>query len=586
MSCNREEVDLSNIDAIRTEYGKEVFKKTIIKHGPPKYEEGVLGGTYYTYVASDPKSFNTLNARDGYTAQTTDHFYPNLFTYDAYKKEFAPDFASFEIEYDEVVRETYVTINLRDDIFWTTANGKKIKISTDDVIFWYNEVEGDKAVQHPGYPGQFMTTRDGEKKQIVLEKIDARKAKFILPVVSANPLLYVNMSFGPFYIYEPAKQANGVNGLYDVLSIDTDPKNVPSAGLYLLSEYQPGQYLVFTKNPDFWKKDTYNKKLPYIEKKRMNIITSEDVALLSFKQGDLSSYGARPEDLDSLLESSETPKSYDVYNKGASLGSVFITFNQNIGKIDEHKTTWFSNKYFRQAMSSLLPRDRIVDEVYRGLAEPAYYFFAKINSFFDENIILEYQFNPENAKKLLKKAGITPNVEKRMVDENNVHIEFDIFLGTENSISQDIVSLFADELEKVGITLNVKPIDFQNLVERVTKSYNWDSIIVSLGSNYFPSSGSNVWQSSGNFHVWNPLQESPATQWEARIDELYQIGLYTIDKEQRKKVYDEYQQIILEQLPLMYIVYPTSFVAYDKKIKNLYVDALEGSKFEFLFIQE
>lgn len=583
LSCNKDEVSLEEISALRTQYAQEIFKKTKFKPGPPEYKIGQFGGTYYMYIPSDPKSFNTLNARDGITGEVTNHFYPHLFSYDPYVRKLKADNASFEIRYDEDEEITYVKVTLRSDLYWTTANGRKEQITADDLIFWYYEVEGDPNVQHHGYSSQFVTNKQEEKKRIELIKDSKLGVTYKIPVILADPALHVNGSFGPRYIFEPAKKERGVNGLLDVLSIDINPKDVPSAGKYMLSEFQSGQYVVLVHNPNYWKRDAKDNAIPYIEKIFIRVIASEDAALLSFKQGNLTNYNARPEDLDTLLNN---PDTYDVYNAGASLSSVFITFNQNPNVLDEYKYKWFSNKYFRQAMSSLLPRERIVREVYRGLAEPAHYFFAKANMFFDENISLKYRFDPQRAKELLKKGGFSWNNENKVIDQDGNLVKFGIYMGVENTVNQDVASLFAEELGIVGITLDVQPIDFQNLVERLTKNYQWDSVMVALGPNYFPSSGSNVWQSNSNFHLWYPLQKTPATEWEARIDTLYQQGQSTIDKQERKTLYDEYQTILLEQLPFIYIVYKIRVAAYDKRVQNLFLDNLQGSEFEYLYFSE
>lgn len=589
LACNREEVALSDIAALRAESDNVLIANTIYKPGPPKYETGKYGGTIDSYVDSGPKSFNTLNARDGETAKITDHFYPSLFDYDPYKRAFVADYASFTIEYDEEKQKTYVIFTLRDDIFWTAKDGTKEKITTDDVVFWYDEVEGDKATQNPGYPGQFIKNAQGEKERVLLEKIDELSAKFIIPAIIADPALSTNMSFGPRYLFEPAKKSGGVSAMLDLLSIDTNPETVPSAGKYMLSSYTPGQVVVLERNPDFWKKDSEGNRLPYIDSIRYRIIKSEDAALLSFQEGDLTSYGARPEDLDSLIEKkteAKEEKSYEIYSRGTSLGSAFITFNQNPNTMPEYKNKWFKNKYFRQAMSSLIPRERLVEEVYRGLGEPAYHFFAKPNPFYDENISLEYRYSLENAKALLIKAGFQLNDESIFEDADGNILEFDFNLGVSNAVAEDIAQLFSEEGKKIGVIINVKPIDFQTLVEKLTKSYKWDAVMVALGSNFFPSSGSNVWQSSGNFHLWYPLQTTPATEWEARIDELYLKGISTIDTKERKIIYDEYQNILLDELPVIYLIHSESFVGYRNTVQNLFFDNLEGSKLEFLYFKE
>ena len=95
---------------------------------------------------------------------------------------------------------------------------------------------------------------------------------------------------------------------------------------------------------------------------------------------------------------------------------------------------------------------------------------------------------------------------------------------------------------------------------------------MALGANVFPSSGSNVWQSSGNFHLWHPLQESPATEWEARIDYLYNEGRFTLDEQERRAIYEEYERILLTELPLFYLVHPLAFLAVRDRWSNVYYD--------------
>lgn len=585
ISCGaREEVSLDEAQALRNKNKNQITSQTIYKPGPPKYEIGVAGGTYHTYILGDPKSFNLATIKETITSRVTDHLYPTLFDYDAYEKKFIPDNASFEVSYDEDAQITYVDIELRNDLYWVTAGGSKIKVTADDVVFWYNEVEGDPAVQSSGYGSRFVENAEGELVEIRLEKTGELTARFIIPTIIANPLLTVGMSFGPYYLFKPAKDSGGAAGVLDVLSVATNPKDVPSAGKFMLTAYSPGQFVELSRNPNYWKKDEEGNTLPYIDKIIIHIIASQDAALLDFKSGDLTSYSARPEDLDSLIADKEKG-GYDVYNAGPSLGSAFISFNQNPNALSAEKLAWFSNKYFRQAMSCIIPRERFIQEVYRGLAEPAYYFFARANMFFDEDINLQYRYDLKRAKKLLKKAGFHENDEGLMEDEQGNVLEFELEMGAQDTLGIDMAQLFAEEAKKVGVTIEVKPIDFQTLVEKLTKSYKWDAVMIALGSNYWPSGGNNVWPSSANLHLWYPLQSEPATEWEARIDELYQKGQRTIDTVERKKIYDEYQKILLEELPFIYLVYPDGFVAYKRQVKNLYLDNLSGSSVEYLYFE-
>ena len=246
---------------------------------------------------------------------------------------------------------------------------------------------------------------------------------------------------------------------------------------------------------------------------------------------------------------------------------------------------WFSNTTFRQAMSCFFNRERVVKEVYRGLADSDLSFFAKPNPYYDPAITQQFTYNPERGKQLLAQIGIQQNAAGVMQDEQGNPIVYDLTVPIETNISIDIGTIYADELKKVGITLRVKPVQFQKLVESLTKSYDWQSVMISVGSNYFPIQGDNVWLSSGNLHLWNPLQPKPATAWEAEIDALYWQGYSERDPVKAKKIWDRYQRVILDQLPVMYMVFANSFSAFSNRWANIRVDTLAAPDLNYVYLK-
>ncbi len=582
----RQELSREEAAALKAGARSQILTRTVERPGGQPLAVGKVGGTWVTSISNDPKTFNTLTARDADSRDVIDTLFDYLADYDPYKREFRPNLASFEIRVDEAAGRLSVIYTLRDDLYWTTPGSTReqgVKVTSDDVVFWYDQVEGDKAVQHPGYAGQFVEMPDGSRRRIEVEKIDARRLAFHYPRIVSNPILSTNMEFGPRHLFEPAKKARGVEGMLGLLTVDTDPRTIPSIGQHHIVEYTPGQRVVLRRNPHYWKKDDGGTTYPYVEEVIMRIVPDKNTEYLLFKQGTRDSYNLRAEDLDELLGPDQPD--YTVFNGGESLGSAFFTFNQNPAHMDPLRYKWFSQTRFRQAMSSLLNRERIVRQVYRGLAVPAHHFFARPNPFYDDGIRLPYTYDPARAKRLLADIGIRPNAEGRMADADGNLIEFEINVGAENNIGIDIANIFADELAQAGITANVRPIDFQKLVEMIISTYDWQCVSVSLGSNYWPEGGSNVWQSSGNFHVWRPLQEQPATDWEARLDFLYNEGRFSLDRDKQKKVYDEYQRLLLEQLPVIYIVHPLQFAAVRNRWDNVFFDTLNGLDTTYVFLR-
>ena len=575
-------MSLEELEALNPEGVQELLAKTLTK--PWRGEEfvpGALGGSWNTSMIKDPKSFNHLIAeRDAETAAIVGSLVDPLLDYDRLKREWKPQCASPEIIVNEEDQTLDVIYTLRDDLYWSYYNsGRKIPVTSDDVIFWYDEIEGDKAFNSSAYNGQFLTMEDGSEARITIEKIDNKRFRFHFPRIVAEPLLSTNRDFGPRHVYEPAKTANGAQGVLDLFSVDSDPKLIPSMGRWFLVEYYPSQRLVFKRNPDYWRKDSAGLSLPYIEEYIVQILPDQNTEYLVFKEGNLESYLARPEDLNELVN---RQTSYTVFNAEGSLGATLWGFNQNPKNSDAPYYDWFTKKEFRQAMSCLLNRERLNMQVYRGLAEPKLDFFPPPNPFYNPDIVLQYQYNPQQAMELLESAGFTLDNRGVLRDEKKRRVEFDLAFPADVSVYTDVTSIIVVELGKAGIKVNLRATDFQKLVEQLTFTYDWQSLMIGLGTNLFPTQGSNVWPSTGNLHFWHPLQEKPATEWEARVDYLYNEGSYTIDREKAKIYWDEYQRLILEQCPVIYMMRSRSFWALQNRwdFSNVYYDNLNEANLD------
>ena len=591
VSCGQKtpEMTLEEIEDYRAHAGQHLLERTVYKpYTGQEFIPGKEGGIWNDSILADPKTFNHLIAeRDGSSSALVEMTTEWLVDYDSIKKEWIPKAAFFEVETDEEKGTLTVHYTLRDEMVWSWYGKKETaSVTSDDIVYWYNEIEGDEVFQSSGYGGQFLELENGEQGHIECVKVDDRKFDFVFPRIVAEPLLTTNCSIKPSFIYKKAKEEKGADGVKDLFNASGDPKEIPSCGKWQFAEYKPAQRIVYRRNPNYWEKDSNGKTIPYQETMICQIVGDQNTSYLLFKQGKLESYGPRPEEVDEVVNSQKN--GYTVYRADGSFSSPFWSFNQNPKNKDSQYYKWFCRKEFRQAMSCLLNRERIIQQTYRGLGDPCYSFFAKPNAFYDEKINLKYRYNVEQAKELLAKAGIKPDAKGVMRDWDNVPVEFDLTINASSSTTSDIAQIIADECSLVGIKVNVRQTDFQKIVEMLTSTYDWQSLIISLsGGSIFPSQGSNVWVSYGNLHLWYPLQPKPATEWEARVDWLYNNASYTIDKVQAKKYWDEYQEIYLEQCPIIYLVSPRSFYAIQNKWnqENFYYDNMYGARTEYVFAQ-
>ncbi len=584
----RAEID----ELIRAESGKIIENSVYKPWKGESFEPETPGGVWYDVLSGDPKSFNLLIAeQDSATAGVVDGLYDYLVDYDYVAKEWVPRCAFFEIREDKENKRTSVYYRLRDNLYWSFYNSpEKIPVTSDDVVFWYNEIEGDPAFNSSAYNSQFVVLDDGTTARITIEKIDEKTFAFHFPRYDSNPLLSTNRSFGPSFIFKKAKEENGVQGVLDMFNVSWDVQEIPSMGKWFIKEYSPGLRVVFEKNPDYWEKDSAGNSLPYPDNLICSIIPDSNTQYLLFKQGQIETTGFTPDKLDDGIEGAtdKTGRSrYTVYSSEGNLMVPFWSFNQNPVNKDKPYYSWFTKTEFRQAMSCLLDRDRIIKQIYRGLASPKYDFFASANPFYNPDITLKYRYNPGQALELLFSLGFFQK-EGIMYDRNGNKVEFDLSIPADTSVYSEMASILSDSCKSVGITVNIRQVDFQKLVQQLTSTYDWQTVFIGLGANYWPTQGSNVWPSDGNLHLWYPLQKSPSTEWEARIDWLYNEGASSIDVEYSRKIWDEYQSILLEQCPVIYLVSSKSFVGVSSKWsqKNIYFDNVGGLNTDYAGIAD
>jgi len=81
------------------------------------------------------------------------------------------------------------------------------------------------------------------------------------------------------------------------------------------------------------------------------------------------------------------------------------------------------------------------------------------------------------------------------------------------------------------------------------QDFQYDAVLLGLGSATPPDPGmtQNVWRSSGLTHYWNIKQPTPETPTEAKLNELMDANVTTLDMAERKRTWTEMQNLFNEQ---------------------------------------
>ena len=129
--------------------------------------------------------------------------------------------------------------------------------------------------------------------------------------------------------------------------------------------------------------------------------------------------------------------------------------------------------------------------------------------------------------------------------------------------------MIQQDLSGIGIKLNVVTLDFPSLIERITRTYDYEACLLGLVNDELdPNAQMTIWLSSAESHQWNPSQKTPATAWEAEIDKLMRAQAATLELKKRKEDFDKVQEIAWQEEPFIYLVNKNALSAVSPALHN------------------
>lgn len=579
-ACIRADVDDSQKPVLREKAQVQnenyPIEKNVTINGVDYFQSqapvGKFGGTFVSStIGEGPKTFNPFNSKDNISSQMSEIMYDGLVTTDPVTGDTIPKLAkSFTVNGKEYI------VKLRHGIKW--SDGKPI--TADDVVFTWQNIILD------GFGN--TSIRDSiviDGKLPTVEKIDNYTVKFVTPEPFAPFLRMLSSPIAPKHVFEPAVK-KGKAYFEGFLSTNTPPKDFVISGAFKLKEYVPAQRVVFERNPNYYVINKDDKKLPYLEKIVYLIVGDINNQVLKFEGGELDEISLQGANVARFKEM-EKHGDFTVYNIGPDTGTMYIAMNMNNRKndkgkyyVDPKKQVWFQDKNFRQAVDYAIDRKNMVFNIANGLAEPLFT-PETLNSIFLNKSLKGYDRNIEKSKELLKKSGFSWDKAGHLIDKFGNHVEFDLYTNAGNTEREAIGVMVKQDLEDLGMKVNFKPIEFNSLVNKLMATLDWDMVIMGFtGSPLEPNGGKNVWLSDGTLHIFNQRLEkdlnSPRYDFEKRLDYLYTQGALATKFEDRKKYYDEYQKIVYDEKPLIYIYSPIRIVALRNKFQNIYPTSLGG----------
>ncbi len=337
-----------------------------------------------------------------------------------------------------------------------------------------------------------------------------------------------------------------------IMSAHSPKKEMAVLGPFMVADYKAGSSLLLKRNPNYWKSDAQGHKLPYLDSIHLDIQPNRDVEMLRFKRNEIDLINSLDSEYFDKLASTSPQL---VHDAGPSLDSEQMWFNE-VAKapIPQYKKTWFRSASFRRAISQAINREDLSRVVFRGHAQPAMGPISPANKFWFNEKLKPQPYSADAALKALQSEGFRLE-NGALKDTYGNAVEFSIITNSGNKYRERMATMIQEDLQKIGIHVNVVTLDFPSLIERMTQTFDYEAILLGLTNvGLDPNEQMNVWLSSSENHQWNPQEKTPETAWEAEIDRLMRAQASSSDAKKRKEAFDRVQEIAVEQAPFLFLV--------------------------------
>lgn len=393
-------------------------------------------------------------------------------------------------------------------------------VTADDVLFSYNTVMNTDVDAAP--------LRSYYNRVKGCRKIDERTVEFEMTEPYFLALEFVGGLYViPEHIYK-FQHGDEFNKKSDLLV---------GSGPYRVEKWDRGQKITLVRNEKYWADRPSFDRIVYL------FIGNAEAQLQSFLKGDLDYLGEPiAPDPEMYLKYSKDPeflKKNIAYRYSRPIG-MYMYIGYNLEK------PIFKDKQTRQALTMLIDRKSIIENMLKGFGSEMTGPFSPRTPQNDASIT-PLPYDPEAAKKMLADAGWKMGADGVLV-RDGVRFEFDLSLRTGVPIRERIATYVQQQFQRAGIRMRLTPYEPSVLIERLNDR-KFDACLAGWGSGGVEGDPRQLWHSSsiadrGSNHV---------SFRNAEADRLIELGARTMDRDQRLKIWHQFQRIVYDEQPYSWL---------------------------------
>lgn len=368
----------------------------------------------------------------------------------------------------------------------------------------------------------------------------------------------------------------GIGKVFDEIAIEPAGRSSEgrvTSGPFFVNDYLRSQYVRLRRNPHFFRKDATGRALPYASGIRLDILENTEQEIRLFLRGDYDLIDSLPPDYFALLAKRSPGSARDL---GPSLNTEQMWFNQSpASPLPGWEKAWFRSHALRVAVSQAIHRDDLARIAYDGHATPAYSFISPANTVWYDRALTAPHTDVAAAEAALAAAGFRRQGSVLLGPDGHP-VRFSILTNTGNAARSKMATLIQQDLAALGMQVTVVTLDFPALIDRLMNTQNYEACLLGLENvDPDPNAMMNLWLSSSPNHQWDPSEKTPATPWEAEIDRLMHLQASTGSDAIRRKAVNRMQQIVANEQPFIYLVYPNLLVAASPRLEGVRPAVLE-----------
>jgi peptide/nickel transport system substrate-binding protein len=471
------------------------------------------GGTFTYGVDQDTVSFDSNNTQDNGSLWADMNVYDQLVRLSPDATHLEPDLAqSWQVQNHGTVYIFHLRPNAK---FWDGT-----PVTAQDVVWTWTRVMNPKAVNN--------FTLVAVKS---VKALNAHTVKVTLKSPWA-PFLNDITLWGASIWSEKGFKHEGASAFI---------KRPIGSGPFYVAKFLPGNYVLLNKNKYYWEKDACGNQMPYLDSVKLQYLPNDNTRLLKLQTGAIDAMIDLPYNL--IATVSANPNL--VAKQTPQFGVYAISLNQK-------KYPYFRDHHVVAAMNEAIDRNAIVKSVFYGHATPAGSPIDKGVDFY--NPTWGYHYNLADAKKQMAKSKYPHGFKT-------------VFLVVSGNTQMNAVAvIMQQELKQIGITMQIQALDGTTEFQEQQKETYQMAIDYGTSDNIDPNENMSFCclhdgGADSGYTGWN----NPAA------DALYHRSQKAVNVAQRTKLLNQWQKIILQQLPVMWILYPDNSFAFRKNVHDFSV---------------